>query len=124
MKDLIDQTISHLQDIRVGIAKIGDLDEALDAKTTEHDDLTAALEGLKKTLSDTKAGLTVAQLKNQRDYEEKIFESRKELEGLDNRLAAGRSDAEHWEAKAAESKQRHLEIEASIESLKRKHFGG
>lgn len=123
MLALAEQMYEQLPDFISELRKIDEIKSAHGKAINDLKDTNSALDLAKKALADTKSGLTAQQLKNIRDYEENVFEKRKELESLLTQIDAGKAQHAEIQVNIANAQQMHSQIQASIESLRRKHFG-
>jgi predicted nucleic acid-binding Zn-ribbon protein len=98
-------------------------DTVTDAKAKAEADLEAVTEALaaaRTELDATKSELAKAQAKNDRDYQQAIFDRRKELETVTAAIDAAKSQHTELSNEIAHAQAQHAAIEASIESLRRR----
>jgi predicted nucleic acid-binding Zn-ribbon protein len=98
-------------------------DTVTDAEAEANEALAATTEALtaaRIALAETKSELGKAQAKNQRDYQQAIFDRRKELETVTAAVEDAKNKHKALTNQTAHVQARHAEIEASIESLRRR----
>ncbi len=83
---VIRDAITHLQEVEQVLAELGPLENATDKASAEYDQAASALTDIKSQLNDAKAGLSLAHVKNLRDYEESIFGKAQQSKDLDAKI--------------------------------------
>lgn len=117
---IIDDTISHLTGVKELLTQLGPLTEAHAKATAQAEDAKSQLDSIQAELSDAKSGLTRAQLKNVRDYEESIFTKSQQAKALDEKIATAQSKLDTLNVHVTGAETRHKQIEDSINSLRAK----
>jgi predicted nucleic acid-binding Zn-ribbon protein len=120
MLEIVTEAIDKLTELKEQIADLGSI-------KTEHNkakhDLKAAKAELVTAQADLKSatsGLTLVQVKNLKEFEENIFNKRKELEALIASTATAQAYLADLTAEVRAAEARHSAIEASIDSLRKK----
>lgn len=120
MEALLNDLMNKLTEFKDHIVALGDVKDAHEAAKNELDTLTKTLTDTKAELAKAQAGMSISQLKNLKEHEEAIFTKRKELEGLLISVSETKSTLDDMLSQVATSSQRHSQIEASIESLRKR----
>lgn len=122
MEAEINDLINRLASTRDKLSEFGEVKSALAGAKKEHEAVSSALDAKKDELERTKAGLSSAHMTNQRQHDEAIHDKSVELEDLSVKTAKARTALEEIETAVKSRQQQHDQIEASINSLKAKHF--
>lgn len=119
----IRDAITHLQEVEQLLVELGPLNEAHDKASARTETVQSALDSLEKELSDARSGLTVAQAKNLRDYEDAIFNRAQQVKDLDAKIMDKQAQLDDLDLQVASADARHKQLEASLDSLRKQHFG-
>lgn len=123
MQAVIDDLISRLSEFKSHIVALDDVKAEHSQLSAELETLQATLEATKEELTSAQTGLADAQVKNLKRYNEDIFNKNKELESLTQATANAKARFDTINVEIAGATKQHQEIEASLENLKKKHFG-
>lgn len=115
---IIDDTISHLVAARDHLAKLGKLEEAHAKSSAEFESHKAELSRVQGELENAKSGLSQAQVKNLRDYEEAVFTKSQQVKDLDAKIALALAQLNSVNVHLTSAATRHKQIEDSIASLR------
>jgi chromosome segregation ATPase len=120
MQDKIDSLVADLTELKGKLDELGDLNAAYNAAEHELNDVKAELEAVKTELESGKAGLSTAQVKNQKEHEEAIYNRRKELEALDGKIEKAQAQLGDLNAHINSATTLHQQIENSLNSMRAK----
>ncbi len=120
---ILRDAIEHLTAAEKLLEELGPLEDATDKAEAEYDQTATALTDIKSQLNDAKAGLSLVHVKNLRDYEESIFGKAQQSKDLDAKIADQQIRLDTLKVEVASSEARHQQIEDSIQSLRKQHFG-
>ena len=120
MIEQIDKLIEDLTAARPHVTKLAEAEETHEAVKA---DLTATeekLEATKAALASANAGMSAAQLLAQKQHDEAIYAKQQELKGLQEKVASATAKLEEASATLASKQGLHDQLEASIESLRKR----
>jgi chromosome segregation ATPase len=120
MQDKIDSLIADLSAFKDHLTELGDIKAAHNTSEADLKSVQDALASAKKELESSKAGLTTAQIANQKAHDEAIFAKHKELEDITARTTTAKATLDDLNAKINSATTRHKQIEDSLGSLKAK----
>ena len=117
---ILRDAIEHLTAAEKLLEDLGPLEDATDKAAAEYDQTSSALIDIKAQLNDAKAGLSLAHVKNLRDYEESIFGKAQQSKDLDAKIADQQTRLDTLRVEVASAEARHQQIEDSINSLRQR----
>jgi len=120
---IIKDAIDHLTAVEDLLIKLGPIEDACEKAAEELEATELALKETKKELADANSGLTKMHLKNLRDYEESIFDKSQQAKVLDAKIATAQTQLDTLSIEINSAATRHQQIEDSITSLRKLHFG-
>jgi chromosome segregation ATPase len=117
---VIKDAIDHLTAAEELLDKLGPLEDAHDKAADELAQVEQSLAETKKELTDAKAGLSLAQVKILRDYEETVFDRSQQIKDLDSKIAEQQTKLQTLLVEVSSANARHQQIEDSINSLRQR----
>lgn len=120
MQQQIDDLINHLNEFKDFAVSLDDIEKQHEIAKAELEKTNLAVNDAKTDLSKLQSGLTVAQLASVKEHDQAIFDRRKELEDLAVRIDQAKSHFNELTVAANSAAERHHQIEASIESLRKR----
>lgn len=120
---VIRDAIDKLTQAEQVLAELGPLNDAYDKAEAEFTSITNSVESAKAQLKDASAGLNLAQMKNLRDYEEKVFAQNEQIKANDAKLADQDTQIATKKVEVNGLAAQHQQLEDSLASLRKQHFG-
>ena len=117
---ILRDAIDHLTAAEKLLEELGPLEDATDKASAEYAQTATALTEIKGQLNDAKAGLSLAHVKNLRDYEESIFAKAQQSKDLDAKISDQQTRLDTLRVEVAGAEARHQQIEDSINSLRQR----
>lgn len=117
---IIDTVIDQLNEVKDLLVQLGPLEDAYNKAKADYDTAKSSLEDIQKELTNAKSGLSLAQMKNLRDYEEAIFNKSQEVKTLETKTAVAQATFDTVNVQVAAATAKHQQIEDSITSLRMK----
>ena len=120
MEQQIDDLINKLKEFKSHVAGVNDIEKTHAGVQADLTNAQAALSATKDELARAKAGLSASQLKSQQEFEQAIHDKQQELVEISARVSVARDQLKTLQIEVKAAEQQHDQIEASIESLRRK----
>lgn len=118
MQDKIESIVAGLTELKTKLDELGDLNEAYNKAEEELQQVRGDLNSVRVQLESGKAGLSAAQMKNLKDHETAVYDKRKELEALTERVKNAQGVLGDLQAQINSASGLHEQIEKSITAMR------
>ena len=119
-KDQVLKIIADLQVLAQALGDVSDLREAASRAKADLDSINQTRTQAEAQLRNTQAGLSNAQIENQRRFEQDVFVKQGELKGLTERIQALRTQAKELADEVTEKEMRCRAATISMDEMRRK----
>jgi predicted nucleic acid-binding Zn-ribbon protein len=123
MINTLDQIIELAPSLAASLDELGPVADGNANAVAELKATNEALAQAKEALATTKAELAKVEAKNKRDYDQAIFDRRKELEAMTAAIDKAKGEHADLTAQINHAQRRQQEIENSIVSLRKRVRG-
>jgi hypothetical protein len=119
-KDQVLKIIADLNVLAQALSDVSDLREAASRAKADLDSINQTRTQAEAQLRNTQAGLSRAQIENQRRFEQEVFVKQGELKGLAERIEALRAQAKELADDVTDKEMRVRAATISMDDMKRK----
>jgi predicted nucleic acid-binding Zn-ribbon protein len=116
----LDQIIELAPSLQAQLEELGPVHDGHEDAVAELKATNSALAEAKAALAEAKAELAKVQAKNDREYQQAIFDRRKELEAVTTAIGTAKNTHAELTVQINNAQYHQAQIEASIESLRKR----
>jgi predicted nucleic acid-binding Zn-ribbon protein len=120
MINTLDQLIELAPSLQAQLEELGPVSDGHEDAVAELKATNAALAEAKSALTEAKAELAKIEAKNNREYQQAIFDRRKELEAATAAIDKAKAEHAGLTVQINHARYHQAQIEASIESLRKR----